>query len=386
MPAPFSRSRPNPPAASDKVQLNTDFLSARGIAVLDDSPDALTVVMADPSDGDALAALRFAAGKPVFVQASDPVPDAPTNAPDAGSTSSAPLELQPFALAPPAPAPARSSSLTQTIGRWLDGAPLDALGFAPLAALIESGLSPQQAASEIITASHGSALPEPAARLLDRLVAGESLDRALPAAGPSAAWLATALSACPDESDRQNAFVALVRQEEQAAEHTVRAGAALAVYLALAVPFVAALGAVSLPIAILALALTGWLGARLWALNTSTPRSPAVRAAVLGTVAILATNRAAPRSAIRSGFARLARTVPTWGSLPETRDELANALALDPLERTGLLAGELDAAAASAARRSAWQARRELERHRLVARVANAALAGVTVILIAWQW
>lgn len=58
-------------------------------------------------------------------------------------------------------------------------------------------------------------------------------------------------------------------------------------------------------------------------------------------VEIAATRDIPPSRAIRASLARLDAMLPTWGTLPDTRDGLARALALPPSSRALLMKGDL---------------------------------------------
>jgi hypothetical protein len=129
-------------------------------------------------------------------------------------------------------------------------------------------------------------------------------------------------------------------------------------------------------------------GALLWrrlnSLGQPRPESDLDRAAVLGTVAIVADGGAAECGAVQAGFVRLQALVPSWGQLPHGRTQLAEVLQLQPLAQKVLLRGSLADAARRLASDYTAHFASSCDHVRMLVRGAGiAAVASAAVLLLA---
>ena len=376
---------------ADIPGLNPKFLARHSIFVLDRDAQTLTVAMADPGNAEALAALRFATGRDVRA-----VPLGHGNAETAPAESPVaagePLvlmdehEIDASRGAIVAEGGEATPSFFERFGEWIGGARGDPLGLASLTALMEAGFTPAEAADSLLRFDRDAAtLPEATRDVVLRLAAGEPLDQVLSTAARVPAWLANAVAAAPSANAQSAALQRIVRLEDEFGARFDRARMALVELTLLWSVVVLAWALHSWSAAAIAALVGVWLSQRLKPLCGRTQASDLVRAHILEVTALLAVLKVAPRPAIRCAFARLAAFSPTWGSLPDTREDLAIALDLPTVQRLLFLRDDLSAAAARAAQECARRASASLERHRWVIRCAAAGLLALALAFAAVQ-
>jgi hypothetical protein len=118
--------------------------------------------------------------------------------------------------------------------------------------------------------------------------------------------------------------------------------------------------------------------------NLTAPRrdSDPTRSEVLGIVSVMAGLRVTPADAIRVGLTRLDALEPTWGRVPDGREDLAAALRLRPLSRAILMRGDLAEAARRLSRDCAQGAETRLIRCRWLVRCVGGVSLGAALALL----
>ncbi|MGB3794909.1 MAG: hypothetical protein WA957_01235 [Alteraurantiacibacter sp.] len=361
-------------------KLNPAFVARHSIVLLDGDSDEITVAMANPADRAALAGLRFAMARSIRA-----VPLA-----TAGQTKlDEVLELGEFEVVVQGePQPCEGSdasssstlSLTAIFDTWLQGERRNALGIAPLIAMLESGHSLAEASDALLRGSAGSTLPTATHHVATALLRGQPLDQALRTTRQIPRWFGFAVASVPAADQQIAAAICLFHQEEHAAGRHDRTRMALVEHLALWFAICGIWTLVSgLGVALVAL-LGAWFAFRLGKLTKRAATSDLVRYRILELIAALTSLQVAPRQAVRVGFTCLAAWSPTWGKLPDTREGLAEALELPAFERA-LLHGNLDEASMRVARECEKRADMALHRHRWLARCSAFTLGGAALLI-----
>jgi hypothetical protein len=368
-----------PPGGS---RLNSAFFRERAVVPLEWCDRSVTVGMADPTDEATIAALRFATGCEIVAVA---MPLEEINERLAAPTRAALLLSGSVARSSGFEQKGeRGRPLSSLAGDWIKARDHPQVALATLVALLSAGYVLSEAGA-VVVAAHGRGQPVDPAELAlaERLRSGEPLETAMGDAEGLPRWLVGALTNLPAGANYAAALVGLVAVERTFSDRRTAARRLLAEIALLAVPSIVAWWAVSVPLAVLvavmALAALGAVDRS----NGEGPNSPFVRACVLDVVAVLAGNRMPPAAAIRCGLERLQASTPTWGRVPDTRDELSRALRLEPMAAAMLVHGSLDIAAGGAARECGQRGLQSLSRVRWIVRLSAIALFGLALGLIA---
>lgn len=362
------------PAGPVSAKLNPAYFAQRGLVPLGLNDERLAVGMADVGDHETIAALHLATGYAI-----DPV--AMSVAEIRALLDRGPLP-QP---ASPGPAPRPSGnaeSLLDHLLRWGRGESGGTF-LLPLAQLLDAGYAPVEAGEVLLGAQAGGHRTGPAlADLSARLASGTELEAALLESPDVPRWIADAVASCHQPADQLAALGGIVfatreaaRQRESARRLALEAGL-------WSLPIIAAWLAVSVPTGILAMLLCVFALAQVGSLTTRGPRNEFVHGEVLAIIAVLADLRVPPASAIRGGLSRLNAVAPTWGRLPDCREELANALDLPPLSAALLMRGELGSAATRVSAICAERGRRKTENGRWLVHSLGFVLFALALVVL----
>ncbi len=315
--------------------LNPSYLRSRGLVVLERDRDSVTVGSWRDLDVGERRALEFATGAQLRLVRLSKDEVAARAAPDA--VDQPVPALHSAAGMPHAPSLA---SLLQEKFR-VGGSPE-----AMLAHLLEAGYSPQDAWTSFdVDGSHTSRLPG----FSTAMARGDSFADAIEGEGALPLWLRNIVAASHEEDAQIGSFIAVARFDETMARMstTVRRSRieAAMLWLAAVVAAFTVSAVFGLIAATTGTAMTLWYG-RLCARH---PQSDLMRAEILRMVDVAARRDIPPTLAIRASLARLDAVLPTWGTLPDTREGLAKALSLPPLSHAVLMKGDLSEGAGRAA-------------------------------------
>ena len=368
--------------AAAAPRLNPAFCRERGVALIEWDGRVARVGMVDPGDTETVAALRFAVGSEI-------APVAMTRAEvdeHNKAEHSAPRFLSPVPSSKPAtalephspnrPAPSLSAIAGQrVITKMRVTAPL-----APFQPLLKAGFALPEAGA-VLLAAHATGqqlAPETLGLAVTARDQGGLSTETADTAALIPGWIASALSSLPAGVDQAPLLADML-----GVERTLAAGRTnltqLAVEIAIAgVLVVAAWWLLSILVA-LVLALCA-VTALYW-LAGSEPQFALLRVAVLSLVEALKRNSASSAAAISVALERLREDAPTWGRLPDTRDELAGALRLDPLTAATLKHGPLEIAARCAAEICLERQDKALATGRWMVRLGAASAFCVAVLL-----
>lgn len=348
-------------------KLNPAFVSAAGLVGLDWSAQCLTIGSREPLSPETRDALRFATGLDIIRVI------LPTDAPVMhGNARTLPTT--------PSTPPSQATSLFGLFGSWLDGDTHALSAFEPLATLLRAGFSPRAAGDILLEPRRGARqLQGTGLKVAKGLCEGKSLRDAGRLADAFPPYIDHALGACRDEADEHGLFVRLVGFE---AECERRAGCGRAamretviLWLSLAVVWFQLFG-----IAGMAIVAAGCcIVFRLYTVSARSRINDRLRAEVLALVATLASTGTSVRSVIQSAMKRLQGSVPTWGRMPDTRDGLADALALDPVFRAVLMNGNLPDVSQHLSQDCAYRANAQVAKSLHVSRMV--ALVGIGTAL-----
>lgn len=378
-------------AALEIEGLNPAFLRGRGIVPLNRTGAQLTVGCARGLTDEDRAALEFATGLEIRIaewpkQKIEAYLAELAAAPERPDTAAARLDAaakRGSGQAPVVPDQTGQISLMDLFGARLHRFSRSYAPFAPLAQLLEAGYSPREAGEVLVKTDHPAQLPGPACQALAmRLAAGTTLGEAVEQDADIPRWLRSAIAACHSEAGQIGAFVRLtafdrtmsIRSAETARQRLESA----VLWLAAAVAWFVL--ATSAGLFVAAFALAGVI----WFRDLSAPhhRTDAMRARVLGMLEVAASLDLSPSAAIRVSMASLDAVSPTWGALPDTREGLADALALPPFSRALLMKGTLGQAAGLAASEHSMRSVNKLARCRwLNSRAAMGLFAGALAAL-----
>lgn len=383
-------------SAAAPDDLNPSFLKTRSIVVLDRSGTRLIIGSPGELDQDVASALQFACGLAIdhVVLPSNEFEE--LLAGEAGSQH-VPVQLTPTYLLdrdPPLSAAldhqngafprsmGNTQSLFNRVGSAVSTDSTQSLSFGPLARLLEAGCLPIEAGREILAlAHHGTKVDPDGQRIARALAEGRSLGEAIALSPGPVDYLPAILAACACERDQIDTVVKIAawfadndRRHDTVARFVVEIAA-----LGGAASLVAF--AITVPAGFAVVAVCAFLGLRVRDAIAGPQVTDGVRAEVLGLVATLAALKLPPMIAIRSAAAHLARRMPTWGKLPETREHLAQALALDPMARRLLLSGDLAESACHAANDHAERGDAAVARLRWQARGGALALLSIALVV-----
>ncbi len=344
------RSSPIAGRSAVAPRLNPVFCRERGVALIEWVGDAAHVGMVDPSDPETLAALRFAFGceiAPVAMTRAevDKHNEAERSVPRVVSTVPAPglaMALELDSLNRPEP------SLSAITGQRVIATLRVAAPLAPFEPLLRAGIALPEAGA-VLLAAHATGqqlAPETLALAVMARDQGGFSGEAASGAALIPGWIVSALASLPDGADPAPLLTDLL-----GVERTLVIGrtnlSRLAVEIAVAGVLVVAAWWLLSILAALVLALCA--ATALYWLAGSKPQFAFVRVAILDLVHALKRNGVSSAAAISIALERLREDAPTWGRLPDTREELASALRLDPLTTATLKHGGLEIAARCAA-------------------------------------
>jgi len=371
------------------ARLNVAYCLGRGVAPLDWSETeggTLTLGMADPEDRDAIEAIRFATGANVV-----PVPmsieEVRTRLEDYQ------LREKGVAAAPPsarvsedlrlhAGALDRGPSLAGVISDRVKSRSEYGRALEPLGALLSGGYTLSEAGAVILAAhAAGERFDGPDLALAEHLRAGGGLE-SLQDLNPGVPdWMRRGMVNLPSGAGHARVLAELVASGKEFSDRRGATGRLLAEIVVLGIPAVASWWSLS-ALASLLLAMLGLVAlVHVGQLGGRGRSGDFVRAHVLQLIAVLCSHRVPPAAAIRCGLERLHMLAPTWGRVPETREELARALELEPLPAAMMARGDLETAARCTARECAHRGRVALDNWRTTIRVAAIALIGLAVSL-----
>lgn len=379
-------------AAIRTGRLSPAFLHARGIVPLDQTGDRLTVGCTSVLPDEDRIALEFATGLQILtrhmpageIDACLAQLSGPSFRPHVPSTNSRGKAAACGELVSLADDRKGQVSLTDLAGGWLQRfAPRSPAPWGPLSELLEAGYSPEEAGDILRESDHPVPALDPVLRgLAGRLSRGISLSEAMMQDTLIPRSLRLALAAIPSEAAQATALVRFNAFERTMVSRT-REGRAVRLEAAMLwLPVVLAWFSIGngAGTALAALALAGMVWLR--SLTGSDRRSDTIRARVLGMVQLASEFELPPSAAIRIATADLDAVYPTWGALPDTREGLADALALPPVSRAVLMKSGL--AEASSRLEKLYEGRRiaQLERCRWLVRTTAACLFGAALVLL----
>lgn len=363
-------------------RLNPVFCRERGVALIEWDGDAARVGMVDPSDLETLAALQFAVGRkisPVAMTraevdehnaAEHSAPRVSSAVPVSGSATA----LESHSLNRP------GASLSAIAGQRVIAKVHVAAPLAPFEPLLGAGIALPEAGA-VLLAAHAigeNLAPETLALAVMARDQGSFSGEAAGAAGLIPGWIVSALSSLPAETDPAPLLTDLLGVERTLAisrKNLIR----LAVEIAVAGVLVVA---VWWPVSILAaLVLALCAATALYWLAGREPQFALVRVAVLELVSAFKRNGVSSAAAISIALERLREDAPTWGRLPDTREELAHALRLDPLTAAALKHGRLEIAARCASEICAERQDNALTTGRWIVRLAAVSAFCVAILL-----
>ncbi len=375
--------------------LSPAFLHARRIVPLNQTGDRLTVGCTSVLSDQDRVALEFATG--LQIQTHQMLAEeidaclaklaSPASSPHGSPTTSRGIPETRREQIPLAHDRKSQDSLTDLAGAFLQSlAARSPAAWAPLSELLEAGYSPKEAGDILLRPDHLAPALDPVLHgLAGRLSDGTSLGEAVMQNTLIPRWLRLALAAIPSEAGQAAALVRF-----SAFERTIvtRSGETRAVRLEagmLWLPVVLAWFAIEngAGMAFGALALAGLVWLR--SLTASDRRSDTIRGRIFGMVHLASEFELPPSAAVRIATASLDAVYPTWGVLPDTREGLADALALPPVSRAVLMKGGL--AEASARLEMLYEGRRiaQLDRARWLVRTTAACLFGTALVLLVAQ-
>lgn len=367
--------------ASASSCLNPVFCRDRGVALIGWNRGTARVGMVDPGDAETLAALRFALGCEIasIAMTRDEVDlhnESERSYPRPTSTVPAPgpatLELLPVDRPEPSLVAVAGG---RAIARMRGSTPL-----APFERLLRAGIRLPEAGA-VLVAAHATGqqlAPETLALAVEARDQGDLSLQAGRGDTPIPDWLVSALSSLPAGADAAPLLGRLLGIERNLG--TRRSSLArLAVEIAVAGVLVAAIWwplsiAASLAVAVVAATSLYWLAG-------GNPQFALVRIAILDIVGTLKGSGASSAAAIRIALERLRQDAPTWGRSPDTREELANALRLDPLTTAVLKHGALDVAARYASEICAEHEDNALATRQWIARMVAASAFCMAILL-----
>ncbi len=376
--------------------LNAGFLQARSIVVLDRTSTRLTVGSPGKLDNDVAVALQFACGlaidhvvlpadhfaQPLADQSgaqATAAPSMPVVSVDRDPTSVAaadyPGTAHPTALG-------KSQSLFDRVGAAVSADRKGGLAFGALARLLDAGFLPIEAGREILALADWSPeIDQDGLRIARALVAGCPLDEAIALSPGPVDCFAGLLAACACERDQIDAVVKIAAWSDENDRRQATVARSVVEMAALGAAATLVAFTFAMPAGFAVVAACVFLGLRARHAIAGPQVNDGLRADVLGLVATFAALRLPPMIVIRSAAAHLAKRMPTWGKLPETREDLARALALDPMARTLFLRGDLAEAAQRVAGDYARRDRAVMDHLRWQARAYALGLLSLALIM-----
>ncbi len=387
-PPPVAATRPRPSSKrrNESHRLNIAFCRDRKVVYLGRTENAVTIGMVDPNDTETISALRFATGAEIHpVLMSPEEVSARLDQPVDAANPDSPLLLTTLHPGPAAEPVSRdhkrslaSYAIEAFAARTGRTAPYEALRL-----LLLAGYDPSSAGSAIMAASAaGQRFDEAQLVLARHLMSGSTFEAGIQDQPALPDWLRSAMSSLPERTEQVPVLVALLKLEGDFFDRRAVAGRLMAEVAVLAVPALLAWWYLSAIFAAF-VALLVWIVAQhLGRQHGSGINGDFFRANVLDVIAVLSRYKVPSGVAIRSGLVRLQNVSPTWGRVPDTREELGRALKLDPLAEAILLRGDLVTAAGCAARHCANRGERTLAYYRWILRMAAIALLGLAAVMM----
>ena len=353
--------------------LNPRFVAGHGLVGIAQSDGRLTVGSASEPTLDMREALRFATGLEIDVVRLTPEqlhalrPADPASAP--------PSRFETFRSAMAGIAGKRRGAPA------LMGERLPAL--QALAHLVDAGYSLRSAGQLMLDANETDpAAQTPHDRLARRLAEGGSLAAATADSDLFPPYMRRAFSACRDPAEEARALVSLAAFEAKRERQRERGLFAVAEAVLLWTVATLLCLQVALWAAVPAMVAGVYIAVRLRELTAPAEPGPSQRADILDLTALLARCGLSPRQTIRVAMSLLEQLRPTWGTLPDTREALADALGATPLGRALLAGGELGERAVREAERQQGQATASVERLMRLSRIGAVACAGAALIIL----
>lgn len=363
-------------------RLNPVFCRERGVALIKWDGDAALVGMIDPGDPETLAALRFAIGcaiTPVAMMRAEVDRHNEAERSDLRAASAMPAAGSAAALDPHLPNRA-GPSLSEIARQRVIAKMGVAASLAPFEPLLRAGLALPEAGAALL-AAHATGQQLAPNTLALAVMARDQTGVFGEVAGGAAlipGWIVSALSSMPAGTNPAPLLANLLEVERTLGlrrTDLIR----LAVEIATAGVLVVA---VWLPLSVvMALVLALCAATALYWLAGGKPRFALVRIAVLKLVGALKRNDVSSAAAISIALERLQEDAPTWGRLPDTREELSNALRLDPLTAATLQHGALEIGARCASEICAEREDNALAAVRWIARLGAVSAFGVAILL-----
>jgi hypothetical protein len=371
-----------------KFPLNPNFLNEKSILVLGETLNCLTIGSVNDFDHHAVSALEFASGKSIeWTVISEAEFNARVAAPGREQAGISPVSVLPIPETRLGSARrAQTVSSTSLLDRVMAGFDpvLTSVNWTkPLAQLLAAGYSPQEAGEALLGLSKAESQDDHELRqIAGKLRDGQSINCVIKELSNMPEYLPAALNACNSEQEQIAAFIAISACTDVIRRRRSKINAGIS-----------ELAMMWLPVTIVWFTVAGWAGSlaaiagvsviiKLRELAGRNRMSDLLRAEVMHLICVLSTQKMPPSVVIRAATSHLSACLPTWGSLPDTRERLALALAMTDLPFALLLKGELADAARRLAAEYSDQSETALSQFVHLSRIAAASLFSIALVLL----
>ena len=335
----------------EKSVLNPRFLSEKSIVVIGDTSNCLKVGSINEPDLPAVSALEFASGKRIeWTVISEAEFNARIAVPCREQAKAAPVSLLPISENQ-VESSGRASHVSSTslLDRAMVGFDPVLTGVnwtKPLAQLLAANYSPLQAGEAMLGFPKAeSQFDHELLQMAGKLRDGQPIECAIKELSNVPEYVSAALNACNSEHEQTAAFIAISACTDAIRRQRSKLNAAF--------PDLAMMW---LPVTIVWFAVAGWAGflaavsgvcviIKLRDISGRGRMSDLLRAEVMLLICALSTQKMPPSVIIRGAASHLAACLPTWRSLPDTRERLAHALEMTDLPAALLMKGDLADAA-----------------------------------------
>lgn len=371
-----------------KLALNPNYLTEKSIVVLGETSSRLAVQSINEVDHQTVSALEFASGKSIeWTVVSETEFNARVAAPGQEQAGALPDSWHPLSQTQVEhTGRTQSVSNTSLLDRAMAGFDpvLTCVNWSkPLAQLLAADYSPQEAGETLLGLSKAeSQYDRELLQMAGKLRDGQSIDCAIKELSNLPEYVPAAMNACNSEHEQIAAFIAISACTDAIRHRRSIINAAIT-----------DLAMMWLLVTIVCFALAGWAGfvaatAGVGVIIKVRERagrnrlSDLLRAEVMLLICALSAQKMPPSAVIRAAASHLAACLPTWGSLPDTRERLALALEMTDLPFALLMKGDLADAAQRLAAEYSDRSDTALRQFVRLSRMAAAGLFSIALVLL----